>query len=523
MKKETYYNPIISGFYPDPSVVRVNKDYYLCTSTFEFFPGVPIFHSENLVNWNQIGHCLTRESQLPLKDAPPSTGIFAPTIRYHKGEFYMITTNMTELIKRGVGNFIVKSTKPDGEWSDPIWIEHQGIDPSLYFEDDKAYYCGTGFTEKGQAIILFEINPNTGEVLSEKKDISYGVSGKSPEAPHIYKIGDWYYLLLAEGGTEYGHMVTIQRSKNIWGPYEACPNNPILTHRNFNDKSVQCVGHADLFEDHKGNWWMVCLGTRPIGPKLHQFGRETFLVPVEWKDGWPYPTVDKITLEMEGPIPEEKCERKNTFSANFDKDVLPLEFNYIRTPNKENYIIDKQNSKIILKGDDKGLSGGVHSPTFIGIRQKDFNGVVIVSLDLNIEKETIAGLTAYYMDTHHYEIRVRRDNEKVYIELNKRIYDLEAVVFNRIIESDKVELRIESTRDKYIFSYSTDGENFVNIGEGLAAGLSTEITEVTTFTGTYFGIFAQYGDAKFYNFEYQWGEEELKEDNKKFNSYPDRK
>lgn len=189
----------------------------------------------------------------------------------------------------------------------------------------------------------------------------------------------------------------------------------------------------------------------------------------------------------------------------------------------ENYIIDKQNSKIILKGDDKGLSGGVHSPTFIGIRQKDFNCVVTVSLDLNIEKEIIAGLTAYYMDTHHYEIRVRRDNDKFYIELNKRIYDLEAVVFNRIIESDKVELRIESTRDKYIFSYSTDGENFVNIGEGLAAGLSTEITEVTTFTGTYFGIFAQYGDAKFYNFEYQWGEEELKEDNKNFNSYPDRK
>ncbi len=523
MKKQTYYNPIISGYYPDPSIVRVGKDYYLCTSTFEFFPGVPLFHSNNLVNWNQIGHCLTRESQLPLQGAPPSTGILAPTIRYHKGEFYMITTNMTELIKRGVGNFIVKSTKPDGEWSEPIWIEHEGIDPSLYFEDDKAYYCGTGFTEKGQAIILFEIDPNTGEVLSEKKDISYGASGKCPEAPHIYKINDWYYLLLAEGGTEYGHMVTIQRSKNIWGPYESCPNNPILTHRNFNGGEIQCVGHADLFEDHNGNWWMVCLGIRPIGPMLHQLGRETFLVPVEWKNGWPYPSVDKMTLKMEGPIPEEQQERSTDFFADFDEDILPFEFNYIRTPDMENYSIDKENSRIILKGDNNGLSGGLHSPTFIGIRQKDFNSVVTVSVDLDMEDGTVAGLTAYYMDTHHYDIRVRAVENKFYVELNKRIYDLEGSVSKEFIEADKVELRIESTRDKYIFSYSIDGENFIVIGEGLAAGLSTEITEVMTFTGTYLGIFAQNGVAKFDKFEYHWKEEALNKDNKEFSMYPDGK
>lgn len=189
----------------------------------------------------------------------------------------------------------------------------------------------------------------------------------------------------------------------------------------------------------------------------------------------------------------------------------------------ENYIIDKENSRIILKGDNKGLSGGLHSPTFIGIRQKDFNSITTVSVDLDMRDGTIAGLTAYYMDTHHYEIRVRADENKFYVELNKRIYDLEGIVSKKIIEADKVELRIESTRDKYIFSYSIDGENFIVIGEGLAAGLSTEITEVMTFTGTYLGIFAQGGVAKFDKFEYHWEEEALNNDNKEFSMYPDGK
>lgn len=523
MEEQVYYNPILSGYYPDPSIVRVDRDYYLCTSTFEFFPGVPLFHSRNLVNWKQIGYCLNRESQLPLNEAMPSTGILAPTIRYNNGVFYMITTNMTELIKRGVGNFIVKTTNPMGEWSEPIWINHEGIDPSLYFEDDKAYYCGTGFDEKGQAIILFEINPDTGEVISDKKTISYGASGKCPEAPHIYKINDYYYLLLAEGGTEYGHMVTIQRSKNIWGPYESCPNNPILSHRNFNGEKVQCIGHGDLFEDHNGNWWMVCLGARPIGPMLHQLGRETYLVPMKWENGWPYTVYPKVELEMKGPVIGEQKRRGTEFYTDFNEDFLPLEFNYIRNPNMENYIIDKENSKIVLKGDKKGLSGGFHSPTFIGVRQKDFKTITIATMDLDMKDKTIGGLTAYYMDTHHYEIRVRKDKDEFHVELNKRIYDLENIVSSHIIEGNKIALRIESTRDRYIFSYSIDNKEFITIGEGLAAGLCTEITEVMTFTGTYIGVFAQNGVIKFNSFKCQWIEEALDKEKEIQSMYPDGK
>lgn len=504
IENKTYENPVIQGFYPDPSIVRVGEDFYLCSSTFEFYPGVPIFHSKNLVNWNQIGHCLNRKSQLPLENAPVSTGILAPTIRYNNGKFYMITTNMTQLMKGKKGNFIVQATNPAGNWSDPIWIDHEGIDPSLLFDEDKVYYCGTGFDENGQAIILFEVNPDTGEVLSEKKSISYGCAGKCAEAPHIYKINGYYYLVLAEGGTEYGHMITVQRAKDIWGPYETCPTNPFLTHRNINGGDIQCVGHADMVEDQNGNWWMVCLGVRAIGPMLHNLGRETFLFPIEWKDGWPYPCESKVSLEMNGPLPGLVEDKLTRFHADFDEDRLAFDFNYVRNPIEENYLLDSKNSRMILKGSEKGLTGRSHSPTFMGIRQKDFNSITTVKIDLDLSKGTKAGLTAYHMDTHHYDIQICSKEDGYYIELNKSIYDLESLVNSVQVIGESIYLRIESDKENYYFYYSIDGENFVKIGQGMVAALCTEVTEVMTFTGTYLGIFAQNGEAKFDSFTCEW-------------------
>ena len=506
IENTTYQNPVIQGFYPDPSIVRVEDDFYLCTSTFEFYPGVPVFHSKNLVNWQQIGHCLTRQSQLPIDNAPVSTGILAPTIRYNDGKFYMITTNMTQLIKGKKGNFIVQSSNPSGPWSEPIWIDHEGIDPSLLFDKGKVYYCGTGFDENGQAIILFEVNPDTGEVLSEKKSISYGCAGKCAEAPHIYKINGYYYLILAEGGTEYGHMITVQRAKDIWGPYETCPTNPFLTHRNINGGDIQCIGHADMVEDQNGNWWMVCLGVRPTGPMLHNLGRETFLLPIEWKDGWPYHCESTVSLEMSGPLPAPLENKSRKFHTDFDEEKLDFDFNYLRNPVEENYLLDSKNSRMILKGSEKGLTGGKHSPTFMGIRQKDFTTSTTVKMDLDLVKGTKAGLTAYHMDTHHYDIEVFAKEDGYYVQLNKSIYDLECVVNSVKVEGKAIYLRIESDKENYYFSYSMDGENFVNIGKGMVAALCTEITEVMTFTGTYIGIFAQNGEAKFDFFNCEWND-----------------
>lgn len=523
---QTYYNPVVSGFYPDPSVVRVGEDFYMVNSSFEFFPGVPLSHSKNLVNWEPIGYCLTRKSQVPLENAAVSTGILAPTIRYHKGIYYMITTNLTALIQKGVGNFIVTTTDPSEQWSEPIWIKHQGIDPSLFFDDDdRVYYCGTGFDSNGQAIVLFEIDVKTGKILSEKKSISYGCCGKCPEAPHIYKKDGMYYLLLAEGGTEYGHMVTIQRSENIWGPYEACPQNPILTHRNYNSEPIQCVGHADLFDDQNGNWWMVVLGTRNTNVQLHHLGRETFLVPVEWENGWPIVKTQKVSLQMKACLPGKVEERQLKFETSFCEDKIPTEFNFVRNP-EDRYQWDAKNNTLTIDGNDTGLSENLKSPSFIGIRQKDFCGSVTCKICTDLTQDTKAGMSVYYMHTHHYDIYLTTKDNIYYIELNKCIYDLEAIVNHIVIKqedlkSNELWLKIVSDENYYNFYYSLDGENYIKVGKGMTAAMSSEATEVTTFTGTYFGMFAQNGKAVFRHFSYHWEESAKSERFQSGMVYPD--
>ena len=263
---KTFQNPVIPGFYPDPSICRVGDDYYLVNSSFEFFPGVPIFHSRDLVHWRQLGYCLTRKSQLNLDHARASGGIYAPTLRYHNGTFYLITT----LVDTG-GNFFVTATNPAGPWSEPVWVDHAGIDPSLFFDEDgTAYYdrhegMGDGFI--GQA----KINVQTGQLDGKLKEVWRGTGGVWPEGPHLYKINGKYFILTAEGGTSYGHMVTIARSDSPWGPFVPNPKNPILTHRDRPDSPIQALGHADLVETPDG-WWLVCLGIRPQGGKFHHLG-----------------------------------------------------------------------------------------------------------------------------------------------------------------------------------------------------------------------------------------------------------
>jgi alpha-N-arabinofuranosidase len=223
-----YRNPVIPGFYPDPSVCRVGGDYYLVTSSCEYFPGIPIFHSRDLVHWRQIGHCLTRLSQLPLEGAECSGGIWAPTIRWHEGTFYVASTNM-----RAGGNFYVTATDPAGEWSDLIPVRMDGIDPSLTFDEGRAYFCTNQSAADGTpGISQAEIDIATGELLSPVRFLWAGTGGRAPEAPHLYRIGDWYYLMIAEGGTQFTHMVTVARSKSLWGPFEGCPRNPVLTNVN---------------------------------------------------------------------------------------------------------------------------------------------------------------------------------------------------------------------------------------------------------------------------------------------------
>ncbi|GHV67005.1 glycoside hydrolase 43 family protein [Spirochaetia bacterium] len=499
----TYHNPVIPGFNPDPSICRDGEDFYLVTSSFEFFPGVPIYHSKNLVNWECIGHCLTRPSQLPLANCQSSGGIYAPTIRKYKGLFYMTTTNVDMYSKGRPGNFIVHTDDILNSWSEPVWIDQGGIDPSLLFFDDKTYFCSTGGemnsgyagdTEHG--IYLCEIDPLSGKKFSPSKLISKGTGGRFAEAPHLYHINGMFYLMLAEGGTEYGHMVTVQRSRSIYGPYEPCPHNPVLSHRNRGGHPIQATGHADMMEDQNGAWWLVCLGIRPL-PRamLHNLGRETFLSPLRWIDGWPVVGNNSgIELEMEGPLPAAPEPINFNYMTDFSGPLDP-NWNYIRNPVEKNYVV--KSGCLTLKGDDQTLSTANGNPVFIGMRQQAY--VMSAETTLRPPETGKAGITAFYNYDYHYEIFVERNGEgDMAIVLNKRIHDLEAETFRQKIPAcDKVSLRIKADTENYTFEYKCGEGVWITAGRGLCAGLCTETTHTMTFTGVYIGLFAGGGNADF--------------------------
>lgn len=501
-----YRNPIISGYNPDPSICRVGEDYYIVNSSFEFYPGVPVYHSRNLVNWELEGYCLTEESQLDLHGCRPSGGIYAPTIRYHQGTFFMTTTNTS-----GKGNFIVHTSDMKKGWSQPAWVDQGGIDPSLLFDDDgTVYFASTSMDSEGNTgIFLCQVNPFTGERLTESVVISRGCGGRYAEGPHLYKWFGKYYLMLAEGGTEYGHMETILRSDSPYGPFEACPHNPILTHRDDMREEIYCTGHADMIEDHNGNWWMVCLAIRPCQEKkdrvlLHNLGRETFLTPVVWtEDGWPV-VGEKglISPEMDGPLPGESPVPVNRdFADDFSKDRFSPHYNFLRNPSMENYVRDTAEGKLILKGTGTTINE-MASPTWIGVRQKGFETVstAVVSL-LDAVQGMRAGLTAYYNDSYHYEIYLSRELDRWKVYLAKHVHDIFTVTASaELPAAENVMLRIVSDKTYYRFSYSLDGETFVELGSGLVVGLCTESTRNMTFTGTYLGMFAENGCAAFENF-----------------------
>ena len=259
-----------------------------------------MFHSKDLVNWEQVGNCLTRPSQVDLTGTDGNSGIYAPTIRYHEGRFYMVTT-----VFPSRRHFYVWTDNPAGEWSEPIVIDFAigSCDPTLFFDNGKCY-----FLWKEGDIKICEIDVETGKQLGEIHHLGTGLGGRYPEGPHIYKKDGWYYLLLAEGGTEHGHHVNILRSKSLFGPYEPNPASPILSHFNMKmqNSPIQGLGHADLVQAPDGSWWMICLGYRTSGYLQHVMGRETMLAPVEWADG-DWPVVQDAALGSDGTRP---CARR---------------------------------------------------------------------------------------------------------------------------------------------------------------------------------------------------------------------
>ncbi|MEU4235844.1 glycoside hydrolase family 43 protein [Actinoplanes sp. NPDC026619] len=465
-------NPILPGFHPDPSVCRVGEDYYLVCSSFEYFPGVPVFHSRDLESWRQIGNALDRPSQLPLPpETPASGGIYAPTIRHHGGRFWIITTNTS-----GGGNFIVSATNPAGPWSEPVWIDLPGIDPDLAWDDDGTCWCTVSGTQ------VARIDPVAGKILDGPFPAWAGTGLQYPEAPHLYRIGDWWYLMIAEGGTERGHTVAIARARTPLGPYEPAPGNPVLTHRSTN-RPVQSTGHADLVSTPGGDWWMVLLATRPKGntPGFHVLGRETFLTRVHWLDGWP--SVDPVVESgfFEGETRDD-----------FDATTLAPQWISPRWRPDDSWSLTARPGWLTLHATGSTLDEP--GCTFIGRRQEQHTMRVTARLDPG---DGCAGLTVRLDEAHHYDLEVDGGQARVIA----RIGPLRQVVASRPVPPGPVDLVVasrpsESTGPDTLSFSAGDGPVLAELD---GRYLSTEVA--TGFTGRVIGMYVTRGSAAFDSYD----------------------
>ncbi len=510
---EGYLNPVLAGFYPDPSVTRGPDGYYLVHSTFSYFPGIPVFHSKDLVHWEQIGNVIDRPGMLDFDGLGLSRGVFAPTIEYHDGVFYVANT----CVDCG-GNFIVTATDPAGPWSDPVWLpEVGGIDPSLFFEEDGSVWIMNndeppgGSTYPGHRAIWFrQIDPDTFQSISEPIVLIDG--GVRPEekpiwieGPHIYHVGDWYYLSAAEGGTAVDHSQVVLRSKALTGPYAPYENNPILTQRHLPEdrpNPITSVGHADLVQDADGNWWATFLGVRPYEGDLYNTGRETFLMPVDWKDGWPVilEGEEEVHYKMDtrpaplGTIGEHVPMSGNfTVREDFDGEALPFHWMTLRVPLSDWWALE--DGALVLDARPVELGSGTQ-PSYLGRRQQHQNAVATTKVAFSPESPgDEAGLAVLQSDEYFYALGLTvSDAGEPQIVLRQRAgadQPVEGTVVATAPFSGKAaELRITARKDAYDFAFRGPGnEDWTVIATGLDGKiLSTRVAG--GFVGATFGLYA---------------------------------
>jgi xylan 1,4-beta-xylosidase len=490
----TVANPVIPGFHPDPSICRVGADYYLACSSFEYFPGVPVFHSHDLVHWTQIGNALDRPSQLRLPpDTPASGGIYAPTLRHHDGRFWLIVTNVND-----GGNLLVTTTDPAGPWSDPVRLPGvTGIDPDLAWDENGDCWCTTA------GIGQVRIDPHTGRTVGPAHRLWSGTPGVGcPEAPHLYRVGDYWYLLIAEGGTERGHGVSIARGSTPTGPFEPCPANPILTHRS-SDHPIQNTGHADLVQAPDDSWWMVLLGVRPHGgtPGWHVIGREVFLAPVRWVDGWP--VVGGLSLAL--PAPGWPLRPGPVLPRRDDFDLSGIHPRWIspRDRPEQHYGTKERPGWLTLHA----RGGSLDDPdvVFLGRRQQHLSCRVRTLIDPSAGR---GGLAVRFDEPHHYEVEVASGEVRVLA----RIGPLRTTVASRPVPAGPLVLGIQVTATRTAAEGRT-GPDTLSLGVEEPDGAFTVLatldgrylsTEVAGgFTGRVIGMYASAGTVHFDWFDYE--------------------
>ena len=544
--QDTFLNPIINGGYPDPSIVRVDDDFYIVNSSFEYFPALPIHHSKDLVNWELIGYGIDRPSQgtgkVNLYDVQQQGGIHAPSIRYHEGLFYIITTNVyspadkskpTEMV-----NFILTAKNPAGPWSDPYVIEGApGIDPDIFFDDNgKVWFVGTHDTGNPNKngigeIWIQELDLNNWKLKGQRHSIWRGACGGCcVEGPHIYKQYGRYYLMVAEGGTSYNHAVMIASSKNIEGPYDSNPKNPILTSRHLsNNNWVHSTGHADLVQLKDKRWYMVSLGIRNEMDSTSNMGRETHLMPVVWEEAWDNwvevekgrwepviikwpvvaPNTGKVERNTSIPFLDKKQNINYSFYDDFTSSKLDLQWNFRRVPRENTYELNSKNKtlKLNLSPESFELRSQYN---LMGFRQKETEFEYSSSMNFKPKKNfSEAGLSIFSQDDNYINFTVKKHNNKTLLNLSVKPRDQKLDVIKSIPlkYNENIILKIVSKDNKYIYYYSLDDGNSFDVFTETGANLVL----CKGYIGTNLGLYASSNGYKTKEYaEFEWVKNTIK-------------
>ncbi|MBU2342485.1 MAG: glycoside hydrolase family 43 protein [Alphaproteobacteria bacterium] len=511
-----FRNPVLPGFHPDPSIVRVGDDFYLVTSTFSWFPGLPIFHSRDLVSWNLLGHAIDRPGMMDFSGLGTNRGLFAPAITHHDGKFWIVNTCIDCR-----GNFVITADRPEGPWSDPVWLPFDGIDPSLFFDRDAegqetAWIVyndappGEPQYEGHRALWLQGFDPGAMKLVGERTllvDGGVDISERPvwAEGPHIYKVDGWYYLLAAEGGTADQHSQTIYRSREVTGPYEPGPVNPILTQRNMDPSRpdrVEATGHADMVQLDDGSWWGVFLATRPFAGQSTLLGRETYLLPVRWEDGWPRFLDPGEVVPASVPRPALAAHDGTDWSGwrdDFDDGGLSPEWIRLRNPGAEQrFGLDPAAGELWVVAGPDG-AGSLDRPAFTGRRLRHHDAAVTTRVSFAPTRAgDFAGLLAFMDETHFFAFGIEGTGEGQRIvarlrDANRPDERGAVVAAEPLVDSGAVELKIDLTGGSARFDWRRAGAGtWTTLAENVdVEGLAS--VHAGLFTGLVIGPYAVAG------------------------------